>query len=204
MMRPSIPLQILLTIIAALLLQGCFYGSHTKSPKTFQEQTLDDVWHITSPDQRAALKKLTTDEAIKDFMDEFWANLDPTPYTPENEIQAEFEKRLAYIRKHYTDRRGWGKSDRARVYLLYGPPASIDRVPWSDFRVSDGTRLGAVEVWVYNQDRGGAYIETIFGPLYPNQMHFIFAELNGLGSYQQLFSTEPGEKIDSRVYRIGF
>ncbi len=194
----------LLIILTAALLQSCFMSTQTRQPKTFKEQTIDDVWHITTPEQRAALNKLTTDEAVKEFMDEFWANLDPTPYTPQNELQAEFEKRLAYVRKHFADRRGWGKSDRARVYLLYGPPASIDRVPWSDFRISDGTRLGAVEFWVYNVDRGGAHVETIFGPLYPNQMHFIFAELNGLGSYQQLFSTEPGEKIDSRVYLAGF
>ena len=187
-------------ILIAVLLQGCFLGQQPRKEKSLKEQALDDIWHITKPEQRSELMKAESDKEVEVFMDEFWANLDPTPSTPENEIKTEFENRLAFVRKTYADRRGWGKSDRARVYLLYGPPASIDRVPWSDLRISDGTRLGAVEVWVYNRDRGGAHIDTVFGPLYPNQMHFIFAELNGLGSFQQLFSTEPGEKIDSRVY----
>lgn len=180
---------------------GCFLFKQIPVEKTPKEKALDEIWYISTPEQRKELKNLNTPEEISRFLEDFWAELDPTPETPENELKIEYYRRYEYAAKYYPDSRGWGKSDRARVYILYGPPDEIVRVPWvmnSHVMISPVT-VESLEIWVYMRQAGRSEDISIFDNHFPNQMKFIFAD-TGFGRYAQVSSTELGEMIDPRAY----
>lgn len=56
----------------------------------------------------------------------FWNNHNPVG-APENSFKSEHYRRLAYANQHFAaNRPGW-ETDRGHVYVVYGPPDSIDR-----------------------------------------------------------------------------
>jgi GWxTD domain-containing protein len=86
----------------------------------------EDVAYIITDEERAAFKKLQTDEEREQFIEQFWLRRDPTPDTVENEFKEEHYRRIAYANEHFASGiPGW-KSDRGRVYIEYGPPDEIE------------------------------------------------------------------------------
>ncbi len=89
----------------------------------------DEVPYIITPEERAAFKKLTTDEEREQFIEAFWERRNPNPGSPENEFKEEYYRRIAYSNEHYASGiPGW-KTDRGRIYIMYGPPDEIDSHP---------------------------------------------------------------------------
>jgi GWxTD domain-containing protein len=88
----------------------------------------DVVWIITD-EERAAFKQLSNDEERDNFIEAFWQRRDPTPDTEENEYKEEHYRRIAYANEHFAAGiPGW-KSDRGRIYIMYGPADEIDSHP---------------------------------------------------------------------------
>ncbi len=88
----------------------------------------DVVWIITD-EERAAFKQLSNDEERDNFIEAFWQRRDPTPDTEENEYKEEHYQRIAYANEHFASGiPGW-KSDRGRIYIMYGKPDEIDSHP---------------------------------------------------------------------------
>src|SRR5579863_5773819 len=86
----------------------------------------EDVTYIITDEERAAFKRLQTDEEREQFIENFWLRRDPTPDTIENEFKEEHYRRIAYANEHYASGiPGW-KTDRGRIYITYGPPDEID------------------------------------------------------------------------------
>ncbi len=86
----------------------------------------EDVSYIITDEERAAFKKLQTDDEREQFIENFWLRRDPTPDTIENEYKEEHYRRIAYANEHYASGiPGW-KSDRGRIYITYGPPDEIE------------------------------------------------------------------------------
>jgi GWxTD domain-containing protein len=100
----------------------------------------EDVVYIISPEERAAFIKLTTDEERDQFIEQFWLRRDPTPGTSRNEFKEEHYRRIAYAGEHFA---GWA-NDRARIYILVGPPDEIESHPGSTPR----------ENWLYRRIDG--------------------------------------------------
>jgi len=89
----------------------------------------EDVAYIITDEERAAFKRLQTDEEREQFIEQFWLRRDPTPDTVENEFKEEHYRRIAYANEHYASGiPGW-KTDRGRIYITYGPPDEIDAHP---------------------------------------------------------------------------
>ncbi len=89
----------------------------------------EDVGYIITDEERAAFKRLTTDEERQQFIEQFWLRRDPTPDTEENEFKEEHYRRIAYANEHYASGiPGW-KTDRGRIYIMYGPPDEIESHP---------------------------------------------------------------------------
>jgi GWxTD domain-containing protein len=89
----------------------------------------EDVAYIITDEERAAFKRLQTDEEREQFIEQFWLRRDPTPDTVENEFKEEHYRRIAYSNEHYASGiPGW-KTDRGRIYITYGPPDEIDSHP---------------------------------------------------------------------------
>jgi len=86
----------------------------------------EEVPYIITNDERAAWKKLTTDDEREQFIEAFWERRNPSPGSPENEFKEEYYRRIAYANEHYASGiPGW-KSDRGRIYIMYGPPDELD------------------------------------------------------------------------------
>jgi GWxTD domain-containing protein len=95
----------------------------------WQKWLNEDVVYLISDQEKAAFERLKTDEERQQFVEQFWARRDPTPDTPENEFKEEHYRRIAYANNHFASKvPGW-KTDRGRIYILYGPPDEIDSHP---------------------------------------------------------------------------
>ncbi|MFB3923877.1 MAG: GWxTD domain-containing protein [Terriglobia bacterium] len=89
----------------------------------------DEVPYIITDEERAAFKKLSTAEEREQFIEQFWERRNPNPGSPENEFKEEYYRRIAYANEHYASGiPGW-KTDRGRIYIMYGPPDEIESHP---------------------------------------------------------------------------
>jgi GWxTD domain-containing protein len=89
----------------------------------------EDVRWIITDEESAAFKKLTTNAERDQFIEMFWQRRDPTPDTAENEYKEEHYRRIAYANEHFAAGvPGW-RTDRGRIYIMYGKPDSIDSHP---------------------------------------------------------------------------
>jgi GWxTD domain-containing protein len=89
----------------------------------------EDVRWIITDEERSAFKQLSNDEERDQFIEAFWQRRDPTPDTIENEFKEEHYRRIAYANEHFAAGiPGW-KSDRGRMYIMYGPADEVDSHP---------------------------------------------------------------------------
>jgi len=96
---------------------------------TYKKWLNQDVRYIITPEEEATFKRLSNDEERDQFIEQFWLRRDPTPDTPENEFKEEHYRRIAYANEHFAAGiPGW-RSDRGRIYIIWGPPDEIDSHP---------------------------------------------------------------------------
>lgn len=89
----------------------------------------EDVRWIITDEELSTFKKLSNNAERDQFIEAFWRRRDPTPDTAENEYKEEHYRRIAYANEHYAAGiPGW-KTDRGRIYIMYGPPSSIESHP---------------------------------------------------------------------------
>jgi len=89
----------------------------------------EEVPYIITSTERAAFKKLTTDDERESFIENFWERRNPNPGSPENEFKEEYYRRIAYANEHFASGiPGW-KTDRGRIYITWGPADEIDSHP---------------------------------------------------------------------------
>jgi len=97
--------------------------------KPYKKWLDEDVVYIITPEERATFKQLSNDEERDNFIEAFWQRRDPTPDTEENEYKEEHYQRIAYANEHFAAGvPGW-KTDRGRIYIMYGKPDEIDSHP---------------------------------------------------------------------------
>jgi|GEM_PF-4478553 len=134
----------------------------------FAQSSYWDVWaqnegyYLLSPEQKEEFKKLN-DAEKEGFVRDLWVSLDPDPITPDNEFKADYEKRFGYAKKHYGI-----PSDRAKIYLLLGPPNSVESHVSSD-------KYYPLELW--------SYYSLGFRGL-PPSLDLIFFKRWGAGDYR--------------------
>ena len=97
--------------------------------KVYRKWLDEDVRWIITDEEKSAFKQLSNDEERDNFIEAFWARRDPTPDTVENEFKEEHYRRIAYANEHFAAGiPGW-KTDRGRMYVMYGPADEIDSHP---------------------------------------------------------------------------
>src|SRR5579871_2706479 len=69
--------------------------------KALQKWVDEDVAYIITDQERAAWKRLKTDEEREQFIEQFWLRRDPTPDTIDNEYRDEHYERIAYANEHF-------------------------------------------------------------------------------------------------------
>ena len=97
--------------------------------KTYKKWLDEDVVWIISDEERKAFKQLSNDEERDQFIEAFWQRRNPNPDSEENEFKEEHYRRIEYANEHFAAGiPGW-KTDRGRMYIMYGPPDEIDAHP---------------------------------------------------------------------------
>jgi GWxTD domain-containing protein len=97
--------------------------------KTYKKWLDEDVRWIISDEERAAFKQLSNDEERDQFIEGFWQRRDPTPDTIENEFKEDHYARIAYANEHFAAGiPGW-KTDRGRIYVMYGKADEVESHP---------------------------------------------------------------------------
>ena len=95
----------------------------------FRKWLNEDVTYIITDEERAAFKRLQTDEEREQFIEQFWLRRDPSPDSSENEFKEEHSRRIAYCNERYASGiPGW-KTDRGRIYIAFGPPDENESHP---------------------------------------------------------------------------
>ena len=194
MMRRAAANCVLFLLAIAGSVPGC-----SGIPKSFKASTLDNMYPILSDEQYALLESLNSDDDINRFLEGYWQENDPTPNTKENEFKSEYLRRLEHSNFYFPDRRGWGRSERKRIYLTQGPPLYVERYETIKIHIGSFSIIKAMEVWLYLTPEG---IHSL--PLFGNNSHmgqkrFIFADVTGSGFYTLLTSTEDYADIDVRI-----
>ena len=97
--------------------------------KAYKDWLDKDVTYIITDEERKAFKKLATDDERERFIEEFWRRRDPDPDTDENEFKEEYYERIAYANEHFSSGiPGW-KTDRGRIWIMYGKPDERETHP---------------------------------------------------------------------------
>ncbi|MGD0841128.1 MAG: GWxTD domain-containing protein [Candidatus Acidiferrales bacterium] len=98
-------------------------------PTPYKQWLNEDVVYIITGEERSAFLRLQTNEEREQFIEQFWLRRDPTPDTPENEFKEEHYRRIAYANEHFASGiPGW-KTDRGRIYIIWGKPDEIESHP---------------------------------------------------------------------------
>src|ERR1700691_5146508 len=89
----------------------------------------EDVVYIISPEERSAFLHLATNEEREQFIEQFWQRRNPDPDSADNTFKEEHYRRIAYVNEHYASGiPGW-KTDRGRIYIMWGPADEVDSHP---------------------------------------------------------------------------
>jgi GWxTD domain-containing protein len=152
--------------------------------KTWLDQ---DVVYIITPEERHTFLHLTTNEEREQFIEAFWQRRNPDPDSAENTFKEEHYRRIAYANEHYASGiPGW-KTDRGKIYIMWGPPDEVDAHPtggtWDRPMDQGGgeTTTYAYEDWRYR------YLEGM-----GENVELEFVDPSGTGEYH--LTTDPSEK----------
>ena len=155
----------------------------------------EDVVYIITPEERSSFLHLSTNEEREQFIEAFWARRNPDPDSPENTFKEEHYRRIAYANEHYASGiPGW-KTDRGRIYIMWGPPDETDSHP------SGGTyerppEEGGGETTTYPfEDWRYRYLEG-----WGENIMLEFVDPTGTGEYH--LTMDPSEK-DALTYVPG-
>src|SRR5216683_1592734 len=102
-----------------------------KEAKRKMKRTLKelDVTYIIAPDERNAFLQLDTNEEREQFIEQFWLRRSSNPDLPQNDFKEEHYRRIAYANEHYASGiPGW-KTDRGRMYIMWGPADEVESHP---------------------------------------------------------------------------
>ena len=128
-----------------------------------------DVEYIITPEERQAFLQLSTNEEREQFIESFWNRRNPEPESPVNAFKEEHYRRLVYADEHFASGIPGRKTDRGRMYIIWGPPDEIEPHPMGgtyDRPMSQGggtTTTYPWELWRYRHLEGiGENIELEF------------------------------------------
>jgi len=124
--RRSQALKVILVLVIGLTSFQAV-GQHRArelSPE-YRKWLSEDVRWIMTTAERKEFLALSSDEQRAQFVVAFWERRNPTPGSKENAFKEEHYRRMAFANEHFAaGMEGW-RTDRGRIYVVYGPPDSI-------------------------------------------------------------------------------
>src|SRR6266852_4905239 len=153
----------------------------------YKQWLTEDVTYIISPEERNAFLQLDTNEEREQFIEQFWLRRSSNPDLPENDFKEEHYRRIAYANEHFASGiPGW-KTDRGRMYIMWGPADEVESHPSGgtyDRPMEEGggsTSTYPFETWRYR------YMEGI-----GENVIWEFVDPSGSGEFH--LTMDPSEK----------
>src|SRR5436190_14847349 len=153
----------------------------------YRQWLTEDVTYIISPDERNAFLQLDTNEEREQFIEQFWLRRSSNPDLPDNDFKEEHYRRIAYANEHFASGiPGW-RTDRGRMYIMWGPADEVESHPTGgtyDRPMEEGggsTSTYPWETWRYR------YMEGI-----GENVIWEFVDPSGSGEYH--LTMDPSEK----------
>ena len=160
---------------------------HDELMSPYKKWLDEEVTYIITDEERTAFLRLANNEEREQFIEQFWLRRDPTPDTQENEFKEEHYRRIAYANERFASGiPGW-RTDRGRIYIIWGPPDEIESHPSGgsyDRPPEEGggsTSTYPFERWRYR------YLEDI-----GNDVNLEFVDPTMTGEYH--LTMDPSEK----------
>ena len=154
---------------------------------SYRQWLNEDVTYIISPDERNAFLQLDTNEEREQFIEQFWLRRSSNPDLPDNDFKEEHYRRIAYANEHFASGiPGW-KTDRGRMYIMWGPADEVESHPTGgtyDRPMEEGggsTTTYPFETWRWR------YLEGI-----GENIILEFVDPSGSGEYH--LTMDPSEK----------
>ena len=147
----------------------------------------EDVLYIITPDERKAFLQLSTNEEREQFIEQFWLRRNPNPDEQTNSFKEEHYRRIAYANEHFASGAPGWRTDRGRIYIMWGKPDEIESHPtggnWDRPENQGGgsTETYPWEVWRYR------HMEDI-----GENVELEFVDPTQSGEYH--LTMDPGEK----------
>ncbi|MDT8324555.1 MAG: GWxTD domain-containing protein [Bacteroidota bacterium] len=167
--NPDIPLDTLEAAEIADMIAAEF--------SAMSESELDEQFaiarYVSTREEEDIWSSLSGTEPKKKFLTKFWRSRDSDVMTPVNEFYQEYRQRVAVTNEQFRSafRDGW-RSDRGRVYIMYGPPDYVERL-------SSESDMKPHEIWRYDYIEGG--------------VEFVFVDKGGFNNYELVHSTKRNE-----------
>jgi GWxTD domain-containing protein len=155
----------------------------------------EDVSYIVTDAERKAFLELQTNEEREQFIEEFWQRRSPDPDSVDNPVKEEHYRRIAYANEHYASGVAGWRTDRGRIYIMYGKPDNLESHTQGENyqrpldQGGGDTKTYAFEDWTYH------YIEGI-----GENVELEFVDPTGTGEFR--LTTDPSEK-DALLYVPG-
>ena len=129
------------------------YGTKGKLYWTDDVDEVVGVMKYILPDYSEYKKLKVMNESEQwTYIHEYWEEKDPSPTTDENELLIQFNNRVKYVNKNFSIlMQGW-RSDRGRIYIIYGPPKYID----DSYQEQRGYQQ---HIWVYKSGKKFIFID---------------------------------------------
>jgi GWxTD domain-containing protein len=167
--------------------QGCFEQPNgardaiRRLPQHARYWLAEDAVYIITPEERCAFLHLNTDEEREQFIEQFWYSRTADPVSPHYDFRTEHYRRIVFANEKYGGQiTGW-KTDRGRIYVVFGAPDSVELVTGqraadqTDHHEAD-THLYPVESWHYHYIKGiGKDVEFHFEVVAPRRDYALAA-----------------------------
>jgi GWxTD domain-containing protein len=119
------------------------------------------VHYLVTPDEIKEFKAQKTDPDRVAFIERFWRRRDPTPDTLVNEYRQLFWTRVKEANEKFLDSAGPGwKTDRGKIYILYGPPDEEKEDPNAHAGSETSDSKGLIR-WVYLKPGGRRDVDPV-------------------------------------------
>src|SRR5437870_4510170 len=155
----------------------------------------EDVVFIITDTERKAFLALQTNEERENFIEEFWQRRNPDPDSVDNPVKEEHYRRIAYANEHFASGIAGWRTDRGRIYIMYGKPDTLESHTQGENyerpldQGGGETKTYAFEDWTYH------YIEGI-----GENVELEFVDPSGTGEFR--LTMDPSEK-DALLYVPG-
>ncbi|MFA6467283.1 MAG: GWxTD domain-containing protein [Bacteroidota bacterium] len=175
--NPSLPMDTLMNP-ATMNIDATEYATMTEQEV---DKEFEQCRYIATKNELDQYKQFKGVEAKRKALYEFWIRRDEDLTTPHNEKKGEYFNRVGLANSQYATgfREGW-KTDRGRIYIIYGPPDEVERH-------ANEIDTKPYEVWYYNSIQGG--------------VQFVFGDRSGFSDYILIHSTHRNELRDENWKR---